>query len=75
LTARELGEAGVRTVLYPVWAFRASHRAAASVYRAIRRDGTQAAVVDAMQTRAELHEVIDYHRYEATLDGKRGGER
>jgi methylisocitrate lyase len=38
------------------------------VYEAIRRDGTQAAVVPLMQTRAELYDVLDYHAYERKLD-------
>lgn len=67
-TVTELGEAGVRLVLYPLSAFRAMSRAATAVYEAIRRDGTQQAVVDLMQTRAELYEVIGYHEYERKLD-------
>ena len=59
---------GVRLVLYPLSAFRAMSRAAAGVYRAIRADGGQRAVVDAMQTRAELYEVLGYHEYEQKLD-------
>lgn len=68
LTAAELGAAGVRLVLYPLSAFRAMSRAAESVYTAIRRDGSQRAAVDLMQTRAELYEVLGYHEYERKLD-------
>ena len=32
-----------------------------------RRDGTQAGVVDRMQTRDELYEVLDYLRSEQSL--------
>jgi methylisocitrate lyase len=67
-TTRELAEAGVRIALYPLSASRAMAAAAADVYKAIRRDGTQKAVVDRMQTRAELYEVLDYHAYERKLD-------
>jgi methylisocitrate lyase len=67
-TTRELAEAGVRIVLYPLSASRAMAAAAADVYKAIRRDGTQKAVVDRMQTRTELYEVLDYHAYERKLD-------
>ena len=59
-TARELASAGVAVALYPLGAFRAMSRAAETVYRAIRRDGTQRAAVGAMQTRAELYEVLGY---------------
>jgi len=32
-------------------------------------------VLDAMQTRAELYEVLDYHRYEAKLDALFDGRK
>jgi methylisocitrate lyase len=67
-TAAELGQAGVRLVLYPLSAFRAMSRAAIAVYDAIRRGGSQQAVVGQMQTRAELYEVLGYHEYERKLD-------
>ncbi len=64
----ELGAAGVRLVLYPLSAFRAAARAAEVVYAAIRKEGTQQSVVNSMQTRAELYEVLGYHEYEKKLD-------
>ena len=64
----QLQEAGVRLALYPLSAFRAMNRAAERVYHAIRTDGTQQAVVDSMQTREELYEVLNYYRYEQMLD-------
>jgi methylisocitrate lyase len=67
-TAAELGKAGVRLVLYPLSAFRAMSRAALDVYGAIRKDGSQRAVVERMQTREELYEVLGYHDYERKLD-------
>jgi methylisocitrate lyase len=67
-TTAELGEAGVRLVLYPLSAFRAMSQAALAVYAAIRRDGGQRAVIDRMQTRAELYEVLGYQAYERKLD-------
>lgn len=67
-TVDELRGAGVALVLYPLSAFRAANRAAQNVYHAIRHDGTQKAVVDTMQTRAELYESIGYHDYEQKLD-------
>lgn len=68
LTTQELADAGVRLVIYPLSAFRAMSNAALAVYEAIRKDGTQKAVVDRMQTRAELYEVLGYHDYERKLD-------
>jgi methylisocitrate lyase len=67
-TTAELADAGVRLVIYPLSAFRAMSNAALAVYTAIRKDGTQKAVVDRMQTRAELYEVLGYHDYERKLD-------
>jgi len=67
-STEELAQAGVRLVLYPLSAFRAMSRAALDVYTAIRRDGTQHAVVDRMQSRSELYEVLGYHEYERKLD-------
>jgi methylisocitrate lyase len=67
-TTSELGDAGVRLVLYPLSAFRAMSRAATDVYGAIRRDGSQRAVIERMQTRTELYDVLGYHDYERKLD-------
>ncbi|MDP6415721.1 MAG: methylisocitrate lyase [Gammaproteobacteria bacterium] len=65
---QELGEAGVAMVLYPLSAFRAMSKAALEVYQAIAIDGDQKAVVEKMQTRTELYEVLGYHAYEQKLD-------
>jgi len=67
-TLDELRSANVAIALYPVSAFRAMSAAALKVYNAIRREGTQKSVVDAMQTRAELYDFLDYHAYERKLD-------
>ena len=67
-TLPELEDAGVALALYPLSAFRAMNSAALNVYRTLRRDGTQKAALDTMQTRAELYEFLGYHAYEAKLD-------
>jgi len=67
-TTEELLGADVSLVLYPLSACRAMNKAAANVYGAIRRDGTQKNVIDTMQTRMELYESIGYHDYERKLD-------
>lgn len=69
-TTEQLGAHGVDMALYPLSAFRAMSRAAEAVYAAIRRAGTQKDVVDMMQTRAELYEVLDYLKYEEQADKK-----
>jgi methylisocitrate lyase len=73
-TLEELASAGVGLVLYPLSAFRAMSAAALKVYRTIREKGTQAGLLDQMQTRAELYEVLGYHEYEHKLDELFGKE-
>ena len=67
-TTAQLAGVGVDMALYPLSAFRAMSRAAENVYATIRKDGTQKAVVDTMQTREELYQVLDYYAYERKLD-------
>ena len=67
-TRDELAAHGVEIILYPLSAFRAMNKAAENVYEAIRRDGTQSAVLDTMQTREELYDRINYYSYENALD-------
>jgi len=67
-TRDELAGADVSMILYPLSAFRAMNKAAENVYNTIRLEGTQANVIDTMQTREELYDRIDYHRYEKALD-------
>ncbi len=67
-TTQEMADAGVRLALYPLSAFRAMSAAAENVYNTLRKDGSQASVVDTMQTRKELYEVLRYHEYEDKLD-------
>jgi methylisocitrate lyase len=67
-TTTELGSVGVRLVLYPLSAFRAMSKTALAVYGALRKEGTQKNVVDLMQTRAELYDVLGYNEYEKKLD-------
>jgi methylisocitrate lyase len=71
----QLGAHGVDMALYPLSAFRAMAKAAEAVYGAIRKDGTQKAVVDMMQTRAELYDVIDNASYEDKLDRLFGADK
>jgi methylisocitrate lyase len=66
--SQDLATAGVAMVLYPLSAFRAMSQAALHVYGSILRDGDQKAVVDSMQTRKELYDVLDYHAFEKKLD-------
>jgi methylisocitrate lyase len=67
-TTNELAEAGVAVALYPLTAFRAMSAAALHAYRTLRHEGTQRDLIDRLQTRADLYDVLHYHEYEAKLD-------
>ena len=64
----ELGSAGVAMALYPLSAFRAMNQAALNVYSTLRSQGTQASLIDKMQSRNDLYEFLGYHEYENKLD-------
>lgn len=65
---QELAAHGATMVLYPLSAFRAMNQAALTVYQSILEHGDQKAVVDMMQTRADLYDFLDYHEFEQKLD-------
>ena len=67
-TVDEMRDQGIAMLLYPLSAFRAMNKAALSVYQELRTQGTQCGVLDLMQTRDELYEVLRYHDYEQKLD-------
>ncbi len=67
-TRDELKKAGVGLILYPLSAFRAMSFAALNVYRAIVNDGTQQSMLNHMQTRNDLYDVLNYQAYEEKLD-------
>jgi methylisocitrate lyase len=67
-TTDELRGAGVDIALYCCGAYRAMNKAALNFYQTVRRDGTQKHIVDQLQTREELYDFLDYHRYEDKLD-------
>jgi len=67
-TLDELRSVEVAMALYPLSAFRAMNKAALEVYASLRRDGTQKALLERMQTRDELYDYLNYHVYENKLD-------
>lgn len=73
-TRDELKEARVKLILYPLSAFRAMSYAAAKVYRDIIEFGTQKHMLEDMQTREELYEVLNYQDFERKLDEYTGGQ-
>ena len=68
-TREELASVGVRMVLYPLTAFRAMNAAADRVYRTLKTEGTQRDLLDQMQTREELYDLLDYETDERRLGG------
>lgn len=73
-TRDELAKTGVQLILYPLSAFRAMSQAALRVYKAIKEEGTQKGLLESMQTRNDLYEVLGYHDYEKKLDQLMEGE-
>jgi methylisocitrate lyase len=67
-TRDELNKVGVSLILYPLSAFRAMSQAALNTYKAIIEQGTQQSVVNTMQTRNDLYQVLGYNKYEEKLD-------
>ncbi|MCB8882064.1 methylisocitrate lyase [Acidisoma cellulosilytica] len=64
-TADEFAAMGYRMVIWPVSSLRVANKAQAELYAALARDGGTHAMIDRMQTRAELYETIGLHAYEA----------
>jgi methylisocitrate lyase len=67
-TRDELASVGVDIQLFCCGAYRAMNKAALMYYRAVMADGTQSNILDALQTRDELYDFLDYHDYERKLD-------
>ena len=64
----ELKNAGVSIILHPLSAFRAMSKAALEVYSSISQDGSVEKILEKMQSRDELYEILDYHTYEKKID-------
>ena len=64
----ELNKAGIRMALYPLSANRVMAAAAEKAYSTLRTEGTQKSILNDMQTRDELYDLIGYHKYEKKLD-------
>jgi methylisocitrate lyase len=67
LTARHLADLGVNLVIYPVTSLRLAMKAVDQGLASLKTKGTQVSLLDEMQTRAELYELIQYEKY-AQLD-------
>ena len=67
-TKQELKEAGISLILHPLSAFRAMSKVASEVYSAISSEENLQGIIEKMQSRDELYEILDYHTYEKKID-------
>ena len=64
-TASEFEQMGYRMVIWPVSSLRVANKAQEELYASIRQNGGTQAMVERMQTRKELYDLIGLHDYEA----------
>jgi methylisocitrate lyase len=64
-TAQEFQEFGFKMVIWPVSSLRIAAKAMSDLYAELKARGTAEAMLDRMQTRAELYETIGYSDYES----------
>ena len=65
---KELHDAGVSMILYPLTAFRAMSKAAEKIYKELSSNESQEHMLGEMQTRDELYDYLSYHKYEKEMD-------
>ena len=65
LSVAQLGELGIDMVIFPVSLLRLAMGAADRALDALAREGTLASTLPAMQTRAQLYELLDYESFTA----------
>jgi len=63
LSAQELENLGYQIVIYPVTTQRLAMKNIEDGLRAIMRDGHQNNIIDKMQTRKRLYELVEYEKY------------
>ena len=64
LTLDELADLGYSAVLYPVTLLRISMKACEAALNLLAADGTQSDILDLMQTREELYDLLEYQAFE-----------
>ena len=63
LTTKQLADLGVNVVIYPVTTLRLAMKAVEEGLATIQQEGTQASLLERMQTRAELYDLLRYEDY------------
>jgi methylisocitrate lyase len=64
LSLDELADLGYAGVLYPVTTLRIAMKAVEAALAMLDQEGTQAELIDLMQTRQELYDLLEYDEYE-----------
>src|SRR5208283_492473 len=64
LTAKQLSDVGINIVIYPVTTLRLAMKAVEDGLAVLKKAGTQESLLEEMQTRAALYELIRYKDYE-----------
>ncbi len=64
LTTKQLADAGVNVVIYPVTSLRLAMKAVEEGFAVLKKEGTQESLLKEMQTRAELYDLLRYKDYE-----------
>jgi len=77
LTAREFAQLGYKMIIFPMTLFRVMMKAAAHALETLKEHGTQKPLLEQMQTRTELYELLEYDRFlefdkSLAAEGKRG---
>lgn len=67
-TLEQMKSVGVSLVLYPLTAFRAMNQIAETAYQVIRKKGTQKSIINELQTRKDLYDLLNYYEYEEMMD-------
>jgi methylisocitrate lyase len=73
LSSAELAKLGYAAVLFPVTTLRVAMKAVENALHEIARHGTQKGLLDRMQTRSELYNLLDYEGFEERDRGYFGG--
>jgi methylisocitrate lyase len=64
-TSQQFEELGYKMVIWPVSSLRVAAKAIEELYTTLAQDGSAVAMLDRMQTRAELYQTIGYAQYES----------
>lgn len=63
ISVREFAQLGYKMVIFPMTLFRVMMKAAEHALTALKAEGSQRSLLNAMQTRAELYELLEYERF------------